>query len=259
MAEREPTGGLRQCINDVLEDIVQADQAEAVCRVIGRHSSAVNESPFVHSLGTIQSILSDWHTLKVAGLYDRSRRHPTSSVPLLHQIIMDDDVEITNRQAIERDLAERMLLDPRRAGDLDLGQLRTLFLEYYVGLMPDVGRLREAPEPDHERWMLGDDMDLCRSLKRVLTHRNKRIAHSERLTTTLDPVYWRDTSALLDFAKRYISIVAFGFSDLILNPVLAGGQDEFLLTGDANRIGLGIEHLLRAAGVITEPGSEPSD
>jgi len=87
--------------------------------------------------------------------------------------------------------------------------------------------------------------DLTDALKAWRTKRNKRIAHKEDTSVDqLPPTTWKQGQVLLDDAKRFLSLVGWGY----LSRVYMFDDDRYHLTRDAERSALALRRLLKMAG-----------
>jgi hypothetical protein len=204
--------------NGLQSDITRAEEARSAAVVIGKHAEAINKTPFGPLFGELQIIFSDRETLCVAKIFDRlNKRYPVRSISSILDLIRQNESlwDLPGREGLEEYLEENGFAYSSKRNKKEL-------------CFDIVDCFNTTlPSPSNASSGLG------KSWSAVMDSRNKVLAHNEAISKAnrILPM-WSDTTALINYAKKFVDIVSYGFleiSETFTQPYLVPNQLEILM------------------------------
>jgi hypothetical protein len=218
----------------VAPDIMMAERARELHRVIGQHAIQINRAGYGDLFQTMQNAAVGEVTLLLTRLFERSGRYPVRSIPAA------TDVLRTNASTLVPEEPAAALADFARVGIPTL-TLERLDGEAYTRALAAL--LAQACPKASDSEGVG----LSAALSSIRTSRDKTFAHNEAIDrTTLRTAAWADTERLLDFAKNVHAGIAMAY----FGSVWMDDAGTFLASSDAAKAARQLDRLLRTAGVV---------
>jgi hypothetical protein len=227
----------------IVGDLFTAEQTYALLKQIGQNANAINQANFGALFGPLQSILSNTFFLSVAKLFEKpSKKYPTRSIPSVLQLLERSSYEllIEQRIVVMRRLAAAGMSIEALAEMPDSGITLTI-VQFYN---------RSLPSTELATWC-----GISRSLRAVVTRRDKVVAHNEMIDrSTLPQTSWADIEQLISYTKGFIDVGGIGY----ISTGFASDDGHYFLTRDAQLAAHVLKKLLTKAGVLESVHSRPS-
>lgn len=222
----------------LLGDVVQAREAYAILRMMGKNSDEIVASTYGPFFAALDRSMLSTYLLSIARLFDPpSKKYEIKSIPSALRYIAANKESLPIQQRVP--LVTRLTnagCPPSDLRYLDDAALLDYVERHFRQRMPSTAKSAT------------DSMSIA--LKAVRARRNKRLAHSEHTEEELFPTLtWADAETLVRFAEEVLDCVAFG----LLSLALASDDGYFMLGGDAQRASLAMRRLLVAADIISQP------
>ena len=212
--------------------IFVADQARAIYEVIGKYRSEALRANLGVCLGAVQASLADTYLLSLTKLYESDNpRYTINSVPtaLTYLESLNGELPILEGPNVARFMAlsDKMLgVQMFSAAPMQPAEILSRLRRH----LPSLERVHEC--------------ELSQTLGAFRTHRDKRVAHPERVDyASLPRASWEAADRLLMYAKVFLGIVGWAF----MATIYVDGDGEYMLSRDAQMSGSCMERLLKMA------------
>src|SRR5260370_9979137 len=213
-------------------DLFTAEQTYALLKQIGQNADAINQANFGALFGPLQLVLSNAVFLSVAKLFEKPK-YPTRSIHSVLQLLERSSHELVIEQRIVllRRLAKAGMKDVKSLEKMPDPEITSRIVPFYKQTLPSVE--------------LASDMS--KSLRAVVTRRNKVVAHNEMIDrSTLPQTSWAAIEQLMSYAKWFLVVVGLGYINMCYAP--DDGRPDYLVE-DAQRSVRALKRLLKKAGV----------
>lgn len=223
-------------LNGIATEIRRADEAYSLAVEIGTYAEEINAASFGELFGSMQITFSDRQTLSVVKIFDPVKKYPTRSIPAT-LALLESNAELWELPG-HQDLRQTLVgagLDTATAEGLSKAELTRAVVAHFRSSLPST--------------KLEDTDPLSLSLRSLLHHRDKSIAHNEAIDPKdLQEATWGDATSLVNYAKTFVTMIGPGYLELHFGT----DSDDYILASAARRTSLGLRRLLKKAGIVPD-------
>ena len=222
---------LKEHVESLVCEIVRADQSWYILTTIDDQYKIICDTGYGEFFEVIQSVLQERIILAIGKIYDApNSRYPVMSIATLLEYLQAnaDYLPVIHRFLLLQEIATWQ--DNGLSDNATDSEMTQCVARHYISMLPQLSQSSSSA--------------IDKVLRAVKAHRDKRVAHRERIhSQQLPAAKWGEVRRLLDCARQIVSTVGLAYYGMMYTTPRRG----YLLEEDAKRAAESLRHLIRKA------------